>query len=472
MKKLLAVLLAVLVIVPTALVLSASAADELVSKDKTYTITGCGKGYQAEGQWPSDYTADLTDGIASEDFNFGLTRDWFGFYYNEKAAASVVSAPDGVGSATIDLGSVQNVTKVRAHLENHVPNGFNCPTSLIVSVSKDGETFTDVASLDIKSTEIEENKVIIYWTEKSFDAVAAQYVRFTFTLQGVFAFVNELEVYADPNATPVEPEPKSDCEKGNHCVQTREVKDDVPGNASFNCAHGYEWKIDDVNGTIGGEDTTLIDNDEAYAGCNPNWAITLYLEKQSDGKYIALRDAIVTPGSAANAGITLGDGKVAFVVHSASSNPDDADKYPNWEAKVAAVAVKEGDLFEITDTAVKCLVPENDDPIVGVETIKVDGKIDEDGWKEDGWTEVNGDNSVYQTTPAEGINCPLNYKFQFRTGDGKLYGALIFDGEPNVVPTTEADGNGKGTFVRLWAFSKTQDEFKDAITYTHFFDIY
>ncbi len=113
------------------------------------------------------------------------------------------------------------------------------------------------------------------------------------------------------------------------------------GNASYDHAYGYEFKIDDVNGKIGGEDSTICTTQEAYNACNPNWAITIYAVQISENVYYVLRDAIVTPGSAANANIEVGNGRVAIVFHSSSSNPTAG--YANWEDKVAAIAVKAGD---------------------------------------------------------------------------------------------------------------------------------
>ncbi|MBR4053221.1 MAG: discoidin domain-containing protein, partial [Clostridia bacterium] len=119
------------------------------------------------------------------------------------------------------------------------------------------------------------------------------------------------------------------------------------GNAYVEVPYGYTWYIDDVNGTIGGEDATICTTQDAYNACNPNWAITIYAAKQADGTYVAQKDAIVTPGSAAGAGITIGEGQIAIVVHSSSSNPDSG--YANWQAKVVAMSVKAGDIFEVAE---------------------------------------------------------------------------------------------------------------------------
>ncbi len=120
---------------------------------------------------------------------------------------------------------------------------------------------------------------------------------------------------------------------------------DKDGNYSCKVPYGYTWTVDYVNGQIVGEDVTICTTQAAYQACNPGWSITIYAEKQSDGTYVALRDAIVAPKSAAGAGITIGKNQIAIVVHSAASKPN-AD-YENWKDKVVAKSVRAGDVFEI-----------------------------------------------------------------------------------------------------------------------------
>ncbi|MBQ4317317.1 MAG: hypothetical protein IJC20_03620, partial [Clostridia bacterium] len=92
------------------------------------------------------------------------------------------------------------------------------------------------------------------------------------------------------------------------------------------------------------------------------------------------------------------------------------------------------------------------------ETIVVDGDLADDGWAADGWTTVTPDNGYWQTVPT--TSDTLSYKYQLRSDDTKLYGAVIAD------CALVAGGNGTGTNVRLWL--RTNDE---ATVYTHFYDI-
>lgn len=155
-----------------------------------------------------------------------------------------------------------------------------------------------------------------------------------------------------PSDDPVEPvDPTEDW------IGTAEKGAD--GNYVVDVPYGYAWILNYVDGKIVGEDITVCTTDEAYKACNPNWAITIFLEKQDDGTYVALQNAIVTPGNAD--AITIGENQIALVVHSSASN-DDNPAYSNWMGKVVAISVKKGDVFEIVGDmeAVKAVIPEEE----------------------------------------------------------------------------------------------------------------
>ncbi|MBQ9848186.1 MAG: discoidin domain-containing protein, partial [Clostridia bacterium] len=257
MKKLLAVLLAALLVVPAVFMFSASADSTLVSAGKSYTVTGCGTGFiHLEGQWPAQYDANLTDGVAFEEVTYGTTMNWFGYYWNPELADKS-NSPDGVGTVTIDLGEVvTGVNKFRAHMGNGYGAGALSPKSYTVSVSENGTDFTEVGAFEIKATgEGSEFNECTYWTELTLDtAVSARYVAFTMELAGYHGFVNELEVYADPSAA-VEPEPE--VQKTYENTYRVEVDENGAQTAVVDVPYGYTWTINYVNGSCAGEDATI-----------------------------------------------------------------------------------------------------------------------------------------------------------------------------------------------------------------------
>ncbi len=115
------------------------------------------------------------------------------------------------------------------------------------------------------------------------------------------------------------------------------------GNAVYDTAIGYAFHIDDVNGTIEGEDATVINNNVSLNNVGSKWAIWFTAKKHVDGIYEVITDGAAMGGAIPN--VTLAEDEIFIAVHSSSSRPSDADLYPNWEDKVAALAVKKGDFL-------------------------------------------------------------------------------------------------------------------------------
>ncbi len=114
--------------------------------------------------------------------------------------------------------------------------------------------------------------------------------------------------------------------------------------AVYEVAYGYTFKINYINGTIAGEDATIVTSAEKFAASNPLYAINVALKKIADNKYEVI-NVIETPlnNDAAALGLDFSNGNIVMIIHSASSNPADKEKYANWQAKVVALALKEGD---------------------------------------------------------------------------------------------------------------------------------
>ncbi len=489
MKKALSLMLTMCMVLSlfATFVISASAEATNVALNKEYTITGCGMGYEnLTGQWPASYTANLTDGAAHEELTFGETKNWFAFYYNAGADASFISAPDGVGAAVIDLGSVVNgVNKFRAHLGNHYANGVVQPKSMSVYYSVDGVEYTKAGDFELKVTESKDdaNAVLAYWTEVTLNtAVSARYVKFEVTLNGVFAFLNELEVYADPSASaPVEDKVINLlAQEGNVSVTNCETDDlayELKADGLKVSCLGTQWpsitfkfnapvdiKVADtyleieatITGGNGGSIRLLGPVDDPGA-------------VETDDIYLQHFDADVTPdgGGDAPAGSTvsykLPVSELAFCIYNADNkyagkNPITADEISFTGLQVFA----SGKDCVVNITKLNLIVPGA--PATVKEEITVDGDLNDTGWAKDKWIVVDHETGYLQNTyeiqQGTAVAADFGYKYQLRTDDTKLYGAIVVDGAP------VAGGNGKGTFPRLWI--RDNDE---ATIYTSFFNI-
>ena len=93
------------------------------------------------------------------------------------------------------------------------------------------------------------------------------------------------------------------------------------------------------------------------------------------------------------------------------------------------------------------------------ETITVDGELNDNGWKADGWKEVTPETGRWQTEPQ--TEDTLSYRYQLRADDEYLYVAV------EAACKSVDGGNGNGTNLRFWINSDPE-----ATIYTHFYDVF
>ncbi len=151
-----------------------------VALNKSYTISGIGN--------RDAYYGNITDGVVAVGLGEDKESVWFGFYEN---GANPTNAPDKIGYFIIDLENAYSLTSVKAHLINKDAWGIGVPVSAKAYISIDGTNFTEAGELEIDSTDGVE-----YWTEVEVTG-NARYVKFELTLSTSFAFVSEVEVYAE-----------------------------------------------------------------------------------------------------------------------------------------------------------------------------------------------------------------------------------------------------------------------------------
>lgn len=237
-----------------------------------------------------------------------------------------------------------------------------------------------------------------------------------------------------PTSTPTPTQAPADAD-GDGILDCYGVSTDKNGNYSFENAYGYVFTIDDVNGTIEGEDATIVTSSSYYNNCNPNWAISVEFASLGGNEYQVVRVA-VTPGSASAAGINWNSGDMVMVVHSASSAPGD---YANWMSKVAAMALHAGDIVTVADdkstvTVVSAgeLVDANEDGIPDSYGVTVDAKGNYSFENAYGYTfsiddvngAIEGEDATIVTSASYYNNCNPNWAISVElasTGNANEY---------------------------------------------------
>lgn len=120
---------------------------------------------------------------------------------------------------------------------------------------------------------------------------------------------------------------------------------DANGNAVFATAVGHTFAIEDINGKITGEDATILTSIDGLANCGV-WSVYFIADRVSDNVYVAASNGTPMGGTAPS--LSLNDGQIIVVIHSASSRPTEADLYPNWKSCAVASAVHTGDYLVLS----------------------------------------------------------------------------------------------------------------------------
>lgn len=142
------------------------------------------------------YNAKLTDGNAKDSLSDLAEGDWFAFYYNDGAEG--INAPDKVGTLVIDLEEVFSVSSVNVNTFVGKMWGIKPPESIKVEYSEDGKTYSVLEEKTFTEPEGEDEVDKVELVEfKGAEEVNARYIKVTVKLNGIFAFLNEVQVMAE-----------------------------------------------------------------------------------------------------------------------------------------------------------------------------------------------------------------------------------------------------------------------------------
>ncbi len=102
------------------------------------------------------------------------------------------------------------------------------------------------------------------------------------------------------------------------------------------------------------------------------------------------------------------------------------------------------------------------------EKVEVDGYLDDSGWDDGKWISVSNDINGNTQNPGQNTTPEFEYKYQIRTDGEYVYVAALMDHEPDY--TTATNGWMSSPQFRIWIQSEG-DEYSDAISFTHLFDV-
>ena len=383
MKKTLATLLVVALVASVCgmMLVSADAANLAAGKEVANATVNVAN---------ANYCANLTDGVIAD----AISTDngvWFGYLYNKDKPENANTAENGIAIPTIDLGAVTELSSARIHIVDQADWGICAPDSIVAQVSNDGENFTDVATV----TEFQSG---VAWVEFDLSGQSAQYVRLAIDLSTTWFFLDEIEIYGAASEggedTPDEPAAEEhvitishvNCYTWgvyNEMIITGEGQN-APSKLGYDCTWWIALKVDKVDGVL--TVTQIEGNGEAKE-----------MTASADGFIVYCYSNDAASFAAAQA-IEVGDVLL-------SSTAD-------WSADAAS------------ETAIGTLTfgpaVENDKPVAPVvkETIKIDGKLNDDGYDKAVW---NSNGLWQKSTESDFIIEDIEASYTVRTDDENVY---------------------------------------------------
>lgn len=111
---------------------------------------------------------------------------------------------------------------------------------------------------------------------------------------------------------------------------------------------GFVFDVKGFNQTIWGEDAVIVTTNDAYQTCNPKWAISVVCTVVSDKILKVAKEPVAGAGDIPS-DVKLKDNQVVLVVHSSTSDPEQASQYPNVYGKLAALDLKKGHYLVLSD---------------------------------------------------------------------------------------------------------------------------
>ena len=470
MKKITSICLALVLVFSLCSVFVAAKGSVNLAQGEGVTLEGAPK-------YPG-YDGDLIDNQVGTDKYNNL---WAGFYNNANNENNNYDGKNGI--VVMDLGKVYaNIDSIEAHIwDSKGASGIASPAHIYVSVSSDGVNYVDLGELTFGADAID-------WATLALSTpVNARFVKYNFDKGengGVFMFVSELAVWGDGSEASAVVEDKVINLLGlaNTITETNCQANDLAytwdaDGAEIKCL-GTQWPsitvkfnelvtIDvaktylEIEATVEGGNGTSI---RLLGPVDDAGAV------ETDDIYLQHFDTDITPdgGGDAPAGSTISYklpvSELAFCIYDgdhkyAGKNPITAEEISFSGLQVFA----SGKDCVVNITKLNLIVPGTASTVVK-EEITVDGDLNDNGWAKDKWIVVDHETGYLQNTyeiqQGTAVAADFGYKYQLRTDDTKLYGAIVVDGAP------VAGGNGKGTFPRLWI--RDNDE---ATIYTHFFNI-
>jgi hypothetical protein len=205
MKKLTAIFVAALMIIPLSLVFS-TAAETNIAQGMSYTFTGKYVDTNNKCWYPDDTGNQLTDGVvgsAKEDCSYSKDL-WVGLNWHGEGTECNSNTWNkdttiSVNYITVDLAAVKSSLTKFVLFATQYTDGVDRPKIVEVQVSNDGTNYssvgTAVEALAVSAEVADKDYGIYTYTVTPSTAASARYVKFKITAKGPWTHVSEVQVF-------------------------------------------------------------------------------------------------------------------------------------------------------------------------------------------------------------------------------------------------------------------------------------
>ncbi len=228
MKKILSIVLTLLLV--SIFSVYASAETENVALGASYTVNGIYTDGEGKVYYPDENGDSLTNNVFAQSADYSDIE-----FVGLNITSEYTAANNKISTVELDLGEVFPVTEAVASCSNLNSAGISLPKSVYVTVSADGETWSDPIYAEYEVEQPVDGEVI-----KAIAAVNAEirYITYHFEHNTNWIFIDELQAFSGDISNPEKPEEsKNENADGEQSAQSPEASEplgDAPDNAQMN----------------------------------------------------------------------------------------------------------------------------------------------------------------------------------------------------------------------------------------------
>jgi hypothetical protein len=252
MKKAFIVLTAVILTLSLVSTYALASETELVSEGKSYVVNGIYTDDSGIASYPDENGDSLTNGIFADSASYGDPE-----FVGLNATSAYGKENNTITDVTVDLESVYPVTTVNVSCSNLGSAGIAMPYAVSVSVSEDGENWSDSIYAEYEVDEPVAGEVI-----KAIATINAnaRYVKYSFEHDTNWVFIDEVQVFAGEFES-------TDTESDTETENSAEADASLPENSSTEQSKAEAESNVSVNNSSSDTNNSGKDNTWIYITC-------------------------------------------------------------------------------------------------------------------------------------------------------------------------------------------------------------